>query len=158
MKFGPWIKAVGCVAGLMLASAAHASEVLYDGIGFIVGNQSVTDSFALSGPGTLTVTLTDFAWPSPLYNLDMVVATAKGMLGPEVGTGTQVYNITSATTVYAQWFGTALGSSDAGLVGLKVQWQPAATTVPLPTSVALLLSGLGLLVWQRRHREAAPTI
>ena len=33
---------------------------------------------------------------------------------------------------------------------MKIEFQPNLQVVPLPTSVVLLLSGLLLLVWQRR--------
>ncbi len=133
----------------------RASQVIYDGVGFLVGTQSFEDTFSLSGPGTLSVTLTDFDWPSPLSSLDMVVSTAQGALGPESGAGTVNYQISNPSTVSAQWFGTAAGPLDTGLVGLEVQFTPSATTVPLPTSIVLLLSGLAFLVWQRRMRPAA---
>jgi hypothetical protein len=153
MKFHAILQTTLCVAGLAAASiqTASASEVLYDGIGFLVGQQSFEDSFTVSGPGTLTVTLSDFAWPVALSSLDLVVGTSRGLLGPEVGTGTSTFQVTAGGNIFAQWFGTAQGPLDAGVYGLKVQWAPTAT-VPLPTSIALLLSGLALLVWQRRDR------
>lgn len=148
-------KAIVCLAGLAAASiqTAGASEVLYDGVGFLVGQQSFEDSFTVNGPGALTVTLSDVAWPVALSSLDLVVGTSQGLLGPEMGAGTATFQVTSRGNIYAQWFGTAQGPLDAGVYGLKVQWAP--TPVPLPTSIALLLSGLILLAWQRRERGGA---
>jgi PEP-CTERM motif-containing protein len=148
------LRTMVCVAGLAAASiqSASASQVLYDGIGFLTGQQSFTDSFAVSGPGTLTVTLSDFAWPVALSSLDLVMSSSQGLLGPEMGAGTANFNVAAGGNVFAQWFGTAQGPLDAGVYGLKVQWTPIAP-VPLPTSIALLLSGLGLLAWQRRARD-----
>jgi hypothetical protein len=153
MKFQSILRTMVCVAGLAVASiqTACASEVLYDSIGFLVGQQSFEDSFTVSGPGTLTVTLSDIAWPVALSSLDLVVGTSRGLLGPEMGTGTSTFQVTAGGNIFAQWFGTAQGPLDAGVYGLKVQWAPTAT-VPLPTSIALLLSGLALLAWQRRER------
>jgi hypothetical protein len=37
---------------------------------------------------------------------------------------------------------------------MEIQFSPTSP-VPLPTSIALLLSGLALLLWQRRTREDA---
>jgi hypothetical protein len=64
---------------------------------------------------------------------------------------TQIFNV-SAGNITAQWFGTPQGSLNTGVYGLEIQFQPGSP-VPLPTSIALLLSGLGLLIWQRRTRN-----
>lgn len=139
----------------MGASRADASEILYDGVGFMQGTQSFTDSFNLSSPGTLTVTLANVAWPTQLASLDLLVSSPSGALGPELdatnSTATATYNVTSGNVV-AQWFGTAQGSMNAGVFALEIQFQPSTNPVPLPTSIALFLSGVGLLVWQRRTR------
>ena len=133
------------------AHRVQASEVLYDGVGFLEGTQSFSDSFNLSSPGTLTVTLGDIGWPQPLASLNMLVSSPSGALGPEMGVGTSTFNVLSGNVV-AQWFGTAQGPLNAGVYSLEIQFQPGVSAVPLPTSIALLLSGLGLLIWQRRTR------
>jgi len=131
-------------------SSASASQVVFDSSGFIVGQQTLTDTFSVSGPGTLTVTLTDMAWPVALASLDMTIGTTQGLLGPEMGVGTDTYQVTGGE-VFAQWFGTAQGPLDAGVYGLKIEFTPVP--VPLPTSILLLVSALGLLIWQRRDRS-----
>jgi hypothetical protein len=136
----------------MAVTAADASEVLYDGTGFMVGQQSFQDTFSVDGPGTITVTLSDMVWPVALANLDLVMSTPHGLLGPEMGTGTSTFVVAAGGDVTAQWFGTAQGMLDAGTYGLEIQWTPT-TPVPLPTSIGLLLSGLGLLAWQLRCRD-----
>ena len=158
MKIQQLLAASTCALGLWAASAADAkaSEVLYDVIGFFSGQQSFENSFTLSGPGTLTVTVTDFAWPTPLSQLDFVVSNTQSLLGPEMGAGTASYKITGAQNVFVQMFGTAQGPLDTGVYGLDIQWTPAVTAVPLPASVALLLSGLAVLGWQRRQRSGLP--
>jgi hypothetical protein len=133
-----------------------AAQVLYDSSGFIVGQQSFSDSFNVSGPGTLTVTLTNMAWPEPLASLNSVVSTSDGLLGAEMSAGTETFNV-SGGPVFVQWFGSAQGALDAGVYGLNVQYQANGSgggpnPVPLPTSSALFLSGLALLFWQRRVR------
>jgi hypothetical protein len=135
------------------ATPALADQVLYDSTGFLVGQQSFTDSLTLSGPGTLTVTLTDMAWPEQLASLNSVVSSSSGLLGPEMGAGTQSFQVTGGPVV-VQWFGTAQGALDAGVYGMEIQFQ-STTPVPLPTSIALLLSGLLMLVWQRRSRKTS---
>ncbi len=154
-----------CGAGSLAAGSANASEVLYDGIAFIEGQQSGMESFNVSGPGTLTVDLSNIAWPVSLGSLNAVISSANGLLGPEMSEGTQSFQVTRGEQIFAQWFGTAQGPLDVGVYGLKIEFQPSGVLpVPLPTSIALLASGLGLLIWQRRHRkefrlpgEAAPS-
>ena len=145
-----------CAAG---ARPAAASEVLYSSVGFLQGTQSFSDSFNVASAGTLTVTLGNVGWPQPLASLNMLVSSAGGALGPEMGAGTSSFNV-AAGDVFAQWFGTAMqGGLNAGVYSLEIQFQPNSGTggsvVPLPTSIALLLSGIGLLVWQRKTREAS---
>jgi hypothetical protein len=141
---------------LLLGSVGQtlASQVMYDGVGFIFGQQTVTDSFSVSGPGTLTVTLQDMSFPSPLANLDLVVSTAQGLLGPETAAGTTSYKLTGSEQVYVQALATAEGPLNAGVYGLDVMWKPAIAPVPLPASLALLASGLMLLAWQHRRARA----
>ena len=140
-------------AWAMAPTGARADEVLYDGIGFLQGTQSFVDSFDLPSAGTLTVTLSDIAWPQPLADLDLLVTSTKGALGPETGAGTYTFNVNGGD-VFAEWFGTAQGPLNAGVYSLKIDFQPNALPVPLPTSALLLLSGLALLAWQRRIQSA----
>jgi hypothetical protein len=150
-----WIKLfIGlCGVASLAAGPAGAAEVIYDSTGFIRGQQSGMESFDISGPGTLTVQLSNVAWPEQLGSLNMVVSTAGGLLGPEMTTGTESFQLTGGE-VFAQWFGTAQGPLDVGVYGLKIEFQPSGVLpVPLPTSIVLLASGLALLIWQRRHRK-----
>lgn len=141
-------------AGALAAvGSAGASEVIYDGAGFIRGQQSGMESFSVSGPGTLTVELSNVAWPEQLASLNMVVSSPTGLLGPEMGAGTESFQVTGGE-IFAQWFGTAQGPLDVGVYALNIEFQPSGVTpVPLPTSIALLVSGLALIGWQRRHRN-----
>ncbi len=153
MKIQRVLAAIMCVAATLAGSSRYAiaSEVLYDNAGFVRGQQSFSQSFDLGGPGTLTVTLSNIAWPQSLSSLNLVVSTPSGLLGPEMGVGTDTFKVAGPGMVYAQWFGTAQGPLDVGVYGVKVNWQQVA--VPLPTSIAFLLSGLALLAWHRRARR-----
>jgi hypothetical protein len=144
-----WI--LPCLLGWLAAGSASAAEVLYSGTGFMSGQQSLSDAFQVSGPGTLTVSLANIAWPEQLASLNMVVSTASGLLGPEMGAGTETFNIKNAGMIYTQWFGTAQGPLDTGVYSMNIQFVPTGTAVPLPYSIASLLTGLVLLLWQRRH-------
>jgi len=46
-------------AWVISISAARADTVLYDSAGFIEGSQSFVQSFYITTPGTITVTMTD---------------------------------------------------------------------------------------------------
>lgn len=149
MKIPGVVTQIVWVLGVLIASVqlVRASEVLYDNSGFVEGQQSFEQSFAIGGPGVLTVTLTNMSWPETLASLNLVVSTTQGLLGPEMGAGTATFKLEGGS-VFAQWFGAAQGPLDVGVYGVKIDFAP--TSVPLPTSIALLLSGLMLLAWQRR--------
>jgi len=133
---------------------ANADTVLYDGSGFMRGTQSFSDTFNLTGPGTLTVTLSNVAWPQQLASLNFLLSSANGKMGPEMGAGTYTFAVLAGGNVFAQWFGTAQGPLDAGVYSLKIDFlSQGGIAVPLPASVALLLSGLVLLLWQGRARN-----
>jgi hypothetical protein len=100
------------------------------------------------------VSLTNVDWPQQLASLNLVLSSGSGsLLGPEMGAGSDTFHVGSGL-VYAQWFGTAQGPLDTGVYSLNVEFLPNALPVPLPASIALLLSGLALLAWQRRDRSA----
>jgi hypothetical protein len=136
---------------------SQADAVMYDGSGFLRGTQSFSESFNLVSAGTLTVTLSNIAWPEKLSSLNFVLSSANGKMGSEMGTGTSTFTITSGGEVFAQWFGTAQGPLDAGVFAINIQFSPAAggTPVPVPSSIVLLISGL-LALWGlgRHHRDS----
>ncbi len=132
--------------------AARADTVLYDSSGFIQGAQSLTQSFDISTPGTLSITLTAIPWFDPLKDLTFFVSTADGLQGTLITDGSESLHVSGGTEIFAHWFGQADGPFKFGIYGLKISFHPdAVSPVPLPPSFWLLLCGLGPLFAMRRR-------
>jgi hypothetical protein len=150
----PFVAAILLIGACIFAPAsARADTVLYDGSGFLTGTQSFVESFNLPSAGILTVTLSNVAWPEQLATLNLLLTSAGGTLGPEMGTGTQTFNIAAGGNVFAQWFGKAQGPLDIGVFSMKIDFAPSVTAVPLPPAVVLMISGMALVLLQRRSRS-----
>jgi hypothetical protein len=146
--------AMGVLALMFAPHAARADTVLYDSAGFVQGQQSFVQGFDLTSAGTVTVTLSNIPWLDTISGLDCFLSTASGAIGATMGPGTETFNV-GPGMLYAHWFGNANGAFGLGVYGLNIAFQPTGTPVPLPTSLILLLSGLGMLWgWQRRPEAA----
>ena len=142
-------------ARVLLPGRATADTVLYDSSGFIEGAQAFTQSFDIKSAGTLTVTLSDVPWLDTVADLNCFLSTSTKVLGPSMGAGTESMQV-GPGMVYAHWSGDAAGAYGLGVVGIKVDFTPSVSPVPLPRTAVLLLSGLALLsVWRRRPGETA---
>jgi len=145
---------VALIATLVPVRSVFADTVLYDSSGFIEGAQAFTQSFDITAAGTLTVTLSDVPWLDAVSNLGLFVTSANGVLAPTIGAGTETIQVQPGM-VYAHWYGQASGPYGLGVYGLKVDFSPGVAPVPLPNSLIMILSGLGLLLgWQRPARIA----
>jgi hypothetical protein len=138
------------------SGAARADTVLYDGISLFEGQQAFTDSFTLATPGTLTFTLTNIPWLDQVTDLTGFLSTSSGVVGTSIGAGSESLSV-GPGTYSAHWFGDAQGTYNLGVVGMSIAFQPSnVTPVSLPTSLVLMLSGLGVLFgWQRRKDPVA---
>lgn len=139
------------VTGLMLSPTARAGTVLYDSASIISGQGGGTESLDLNTAGTLTITITNIPWLDAVSDLTSFLSTTTGVVGKTMfSAGSESVSVAPGT-YYANWFGDAEGTYNEGVVGVNIQFQPS-TAVPLPGSLALLLSGLGMLFgWQCRR-------
>jgi hypothetical protein len=143
-------------AWAMPCGAARADTVLYDGISLFEGQQAFTDSFTLATPGTLTFTLSDIPWLDQVSDLTGFLSTTSGVVGTTISAGSESLSV-GPGTYSAHWFGDAQGTYNMGVVGMLIAFQPSnVAPVSLPTSLVLMLSGLGVLFgWQRRKEPVA---
>ncbi len=148
LMLGAWALPVG---------AARADSIIYDGISLISGQQAFTESFNLTSSGALTMNLTSIPWLDTVSGLSGFLSTSAGQISDSLitGPGTSTVDL-GPGTYYAHWFGDASGQYNLGVVGLKIDFASNGTPVGLPTSLVLMLSGLGLLFgWQGRRAPAA---
>jgi hypothetical protein len=143
-------------AAALAATPARADMVLYDSATLIQGDGGSTETFQVTTPGTLTVTLSNIPWLDVVSNLNYFLSNSSGTIGSMMsGFGTEQIALTPGT-YYAHWFGDAQGTFNEGVLGINIQYQPSVTPVPLPASWILMVGGLVLLFgWQQRQPEGA---
>jgi len=140
-----------CAAFAPIGSV-QADTVLYSQAGFVQGSQSFVESFNITTPGTLTVSLADVPWLDTLTDLNLFLTSASGPMGASMGSGTESLQV-GPGTIYAHWFGEAAGQYGLGVYSLNITFQPQVSNVPLPGSLMLLLSGLLLMFARQWRRE-----
>jgi hypothetical protein len=156
-RFLPILMLLLC-CGLISVNVARADTVMYDTSSLIVGEGGGTQALDLNTAGTLTITVTNIPFLDVVQDLTSFLSTTGGVVGSKMYTpGTESINV-GPGIYYANWFGNAQGTFNEGVVGVQIQFQ-AANAVPLPASLLLLVSGLGIVFgWQhRRTPELEPT-
>jgi hypothetical protein len=133
---------------------AGADTVIYDSASVVDGEQGFVEPFSITTPGTLTVTISNIPWLDVVTDLTSYLSTTNGVIGTTMyAAGTETMSI-GPGTFYAHWFGNAQGTYNEGVLGIDIQFQPSFSTVPLPGSLLLLLSGLGFLyLWPVRRQD-----
>src|ERR1700734_2544708 len=142
-----------------VAPSAHADTVqLFGDAGFMEGSQSFVQPLDITQSGTLTISLSSVPWLDTISDLRFVVTTASKVVGV-VATGNAESVQVGPGTIYAHWFGDANGKYGVGAFSVKFTFQPGVVSaVPLPGSLALLLSGLGLFFVARWRPLAASLV
>jgi hypothetical protein len=154
--FATWLLMLAAAA--LPSGAARADTVLYDGMSLFQGQQAFADSFTLATPGTLTFTMSTYSFLDPVGDLTGFLSTSSGVVGTTIADGATTESLSvGAGTYSAHWFGDAQGTYNLGVVGLLIAFQPSnVTAVALPSSLILMLSGLGILFgWQHRRGPIA---
>src|SRR5688572_28377285 len=83
-----WLSAA-LLSAIAVAPAATAAELVLEQSALVVGAQTTVTPFTVAGAGTLSVTLTDLAWPERLATLSFAFSDAQSVLGSMAAPGTQ---------------------------------------------------------------------
>jgi hypothetical protein len=140
-SFSAWVASAG---------GAQAETVIFDSMSFFQGQQAFTQSFSVTTPGTLSVSLSDMPWLDAVSDLSFFLSSPTGTVGQTLsGNGSELISIGPGTYT-ANWFGNSAGTYNMGVVGVDVNFFAKGTPVPLPASLFLMLTGLGLVfAWPR---------
>ncbi len=109
MKLRQTLGAVGLLitAWMVPGRAAHAEMVMFDSMSLFQGQQAFTQTFNVTTPGMLDVTVTDVPWLDAVADLSFFVSSPKGTVGSTMsGSGTESIHIAPGTYT-ASWFGNA---------------------------------------------------
>jgi len=145
------------VLGLVAAPRARADMMLLSQTNLVAGTQTSVASFTVTGPGSLSVNLSNIAWPQSLDSLSFMLSSSDEVVGAWSGSSSdsQSFDV-GPGTYYAHVTGTAAGALNLGLYSINITFQPAGT-VALPASGILLISGLlGVMFFLRSRRRSTP--
>ena len=158
-----WLPRIVVGVATLLAANAPAFGDAIDLVSttYTVSTQGAVNvnGFSVSGPGTVTLTLTDLHWPTALAQMSYLVATTTGtVLGLGSGFGTETFQVSGPATLYAVTYGQAAPlpglAFGYGSYGVSASFQ--AQAVPLPPSAVLLASAAAFLWVRSRRRERQP--
>lgn len=136
-------------SGIPLEWLAKDAGSSLDSTQFVWGSNLSVHALSLSGPGTLTISLSDIEFPKALGSLDLLVTDLNGVWTRWTGSDLLI-DVTGPAKFFAAVFATSASKSTPGLYHLTANFAPAA--VPLPAAAWLLLSALGGLAALKRRR------
>lgn len=143
-----------CLAlGAMSAHADFLPGTVFDSTTLVTGAGLNAGSFSVSGPGTLTIKLSDLLWPQAAQTLDFALSSVGGVVANLSGVGELKYEVTGPATFFASVYAVPdVGSTTPGAVyNLNISFVPSAA-VPLPAGAWLVMSGLAGLAGLRRKQ------
>lgn len=94
---------------------------------------------------------TEMAWQYAVWQGGYLQYLYEVSIGPDLNE-VQVRNPTSALRYETNYFGTGISSLE---IGSRLESAPQPPAVPLPSSVLMILAGVGGLAWMGRRRSSA---
>lgn len=148
---------LGMLSFVLSGGAAHADMLLVNkNVMVTAPSVPIAETLTLTSAGTLTMTVTDLAWPQALAALSFAITDSTHALLTADAAGSLIYQVTSPMTLFANVFATPNAASNAGLYHLSVSFAPV---VPLPAAVWLLFSGLfGVGFTCRKHATVTNSV
>lgn len=124
-----------------------------------VGVSFIKYELQIPTAGLLNIDLNDLGFPSPAASLNFALTNSSNVLGVINGAGSLSYDVLSGpTTLFGYVYAAASPSTNQGSYSLTVTQQQAVAPVPLPAAAWLLISGLGMVGWAGRRRNAGATV
>lgn len=141
--------------GVLRLSDAAADMLMVSDTSLVSGSQSSVYSISAPGPGTVTVELSNLAWPDPLSSLSFTATTATKVISQwsDPGVLSESFDVTGGS-YFAHISATAQGPLDLGLYSLSLKFIPAGAPVPLPPAGWLLAAGILALMLTGLFRSA----
>lgn len=144
--FDPSFPAVSLNAGRQTAQLLPGAAGAISRTELIKGTDAFLLPFEVSGPGTVSVTLTDLGWPGSFSTLSFAALSSTTLLAQLTAPGTLTFQLTGAGKYFAAVYGVADPAFGVGLYSLNLSYAP----VPLPAAPLLFVSGLALFALRRK--------
>ena len=164
MKFrgtrGIWLRfallsVLVCAAGAARADIVNITSGVWQDAVLVRPTSIMSTDFTATTAGTVTIALLDAhtlvpQWGQILSALSGTVTTAAGDLSL-AGGAMRMFQISANEIFSASIYAAVASASGYGAYELELRFTPSATTVPLPPSCVLLLSGVALLTTRFRR-------
>ena len=137
-----------CLALLCLSLTPHAraDTMLLSDTTMVFGTQSAVFSFDAPTAGTVTATLENESWPTPLSSLSFLATSASQTLSSWSAPVAQAESFqVGPGSYFAHIMAQATGPLNLGVFSLRLSFAPSVGPVPLPASDWLLVIGVLVL-------------